>query len=379
MINYRPLGRTGATVSSLGFGCMRFPMKDPSSVDRDKAIPMLHKAYELGVNYFDTGKWYCAQDSERALGEALKGMRRDKVFVSTKYALENPTADDLREKFETSLRLLDLQYVDFYHLWGISLDAFRTKIDIPGGPLKAFLKLKEEGLVRHLAFSFHSDPADIPPLVDTGIFESMLCQYNLLDRRNEKGIAYAASKGLGVVIMGPVGGGRLGTPSEVVSRMMQGNEAIRTPDLALRFVLSNPGVTIALSGMSTMEQVVENVATVSRSSWLSDNENVRIRETAEANQKFMDLYCTGCAYCMPCPNEVNIPKIFEAMNLKKVWGLEEPARKMYGEIGTTPWVKGKRADACVECGQCEEKCPQKIPIMAQLKESRRALEAAASA
>jgi hypothetical protein len=343
-------------------------------VDRDKAVPMLQRAYASGVNYFDTGKWYCSQDSEKTLGEALKGMPRDQVYLSTKYAQEKPTADDLREKFETSLRILDVQYVDFYHLWGISWESFRTKMDIPGGPLSAFLRLKDEGLVRHLSFSFHSGPEDIPRIVDTGYFESMLCQYNLLDRRNEPGIQYAASRGLGVVIMGPVGGGRLGTRSEVIERMVPNTRAVSTPELALRFVLSNPGVTIALSGMSTMEQVEENVATVSKETLLSGDEQARIRETAEANQKFMDLYCTGCAYCMPCPHEVNIPKVFEAMNLKKVWGLEEAARTMYKEIGTKQWVTGKRADSCEECGECEPKCPQKIPIIEQLKESRQALE-----
>ena len=376
MISFRTMGRTGQKVSSLGFGCMRLPMKDAQTVDRDKAIPMLQRACSLGVNYFDTGKWYCGQDSEKTLGEAVKGMARERIFISTKYAYEKPTAEDLREKFETSLRLLDLQYVDFYHLWGISWESLRTKLDIPGGPLSAFLRLKEEKLVRHLSFSFHSDPADIPLIVDTGYFESMLCQYNLLDRRNEKGIEYAASHGLGVVIMGPVGGGRLGTRSEVINRMVPEKGTVSTPDLALRFVLSNPGVTIALSGMSTLQQVEENVATVSKESWLTEDERVRIKETAEANQKFMDLYCTGCAYCIPCPHEVNIPKIFEAMNLKKVWGLDEPAHKMYAEIGTNQWVKGKRADACEECGECEPKCPQKIPIIEQLKESRQALEQA---
>jgi len=374
MMTYRTMGRTGVQLSSLGFGCMRLPMKDASTVDRDKAIPMLIRAYEGGVNYFDTGKWYCGQDSERTLGEAVKGMDRGRIYLSTKYAQGEPTAKDLREKLKTSLALMDQQYVDFYHLWGISWEFFRTKIDIPGGPLTEFLKLKEEGLARHLSFSFHSDAAEIPKLVDTGIFESMLCQYNFLDRRCEEGIAYAASRGLGVVIMGPVGGGRLGTQSDVIAKILPGGAAMSTPGLALRFVLSNPSVTVALSGMSTLEQVEQNIAHASRSSWLSPEERSRVRAAAEENQKFMDLYCTGCAYCMPCPQEVNIPKVFEAMNLKSVWGLEKPARNMYAEIGTTPWVKGNRADACIECGECEEKCPQKIPIVSQLAESRKALE-----
>jgi len=374
MVTYRTMGRTGAQLSSLGFGCMRLPMKDAGTVDRDKAIPMLVRAYEHGVNYFDTGKWYCGQDSERTLGEAVRRMDRSRIFLSTKYAQGAPTANDLREKFETSLALMDQQYVDFYHLWGISWEFFRTKIDIPGGPLKEFLKLRDEGLARHLSFSFHSDAAEIRKLVDTGYFESMLCQYNFLDRRCEEGIAYAASHGLGVVIMGPVGGGRLGTPSDVIAKILPGAAAMSTPELALRFVLSNPSVTVALSGMSTLEQVEQNVVHASRSSWLSPEEQTRVRAAAEENQKFMDLYCTGCGYCMPCPQEVNIPKVFEAMNLKSVWGLEKPARRMYADIGTTPWLKGKQADACIECGECEEKCPQKIPITSQLAESRKALE-----
>jgi predicted aldo/keto reductase-like oxidoreductase len=262
MMSYRDMGRTGVKLSSLGFGCMRLPMaKDGKTVDRDKAIPMLLRGYELGVSYFDTGKWYCGQDSEKTLGEAVKSMDRSKIWLSTKYAMEKPTGADLREKFETSLRLMDQHYVDFYHFWGISWEQFTTKLDIPGGPLSEFLKLKQEGLVRHLSFSFHSDAADIAKLVDTGHFESMLCQYNFLDRRCEEGMAYAASKGLGVVVMGPVGGGKLGTHSDVIARILPGSAAMSTPELALRFVLANPSVSVALSGMSELRQVEENAAT----------------------------------------------------------------------------------------------------------------------
>ena len=374
-MNYRKYGNTGVMASSLGFGCMRFPMKDEKTVDRDKAIPMLHKAYELGVNYYDTGKWYCAQDSERTLGEALKGMNRDKVYVSTKYALEEPTAADMRRKIETSLKLLDQEYVDFYHLWGIGWQFYTEKIDIPGGPLETYLKLKEEGLVRHLSFSFHSEPEDIKKLVDLGFFETMLCQYNLLDRKNEEGIAYAASKGLGIAIMGPVGGGKLGAPSEAVKKLMPGQERASSAELALRFVLSNPNVTIALSGMSETGHVIENAAIASMDEHLSGEEMARIEKSVAENQKMMDLYCTGCKYCMPCPHDVNIPHIFQAMNYYKVWDLKDHAKGLYGNTSNTLDKKGKQADACVECGECEEKCPQKIPIIEQLKESHAALGA----
>ena len=373
-MQYRDYGKTGVKASALGFGCMRLPMKDEKTVDRSKAIPMLHKAYELGVNYFDTGKGYCAQDSERTLGEALKGMDRDKVYVSTKYAQEKSTADDLREKFDASLEILDLDYVDYYHLWGISWKSFAEEIDIPGGPIEAFLKLKDEGLVKHLSFSFHSEPEDIFKLVDTGIFETMLCQYNLLDRKNEEGIAYATSKGLGIAVMGPVGGGRLGAPSDAVGQLLPGQQRVSSAELALRFVLANPNVTIALSGMSEIGHVLENADVASRADYLSSEELERIEKSAEENQKMMDLYCTGCKYCMPCPHDVNIPHIFEAMNYYRVWDLKDHAKTMYKQIGEVDWIKGAKADACVECGECEEKCPQHIPIIDQLKESREVLE-----
>jgi predicted aldo/keto reductase-like oxidoreductase len=219
-MQYRAFGRTGVLTSVLGFGAMRLPMRDKDHVDRDRAVPLMLRAYELGINYFDRGKFYCGGDSEGALGEALKHMDRSRVQISTKYAQETPTADDLRQKFETSLRQLGTDYVDFYHLWGISWQAFTEELSIPGGPVEGLIRLKQEGLVRHLSFSFHSKPSDIPRLVDTGLFETMLCQYNLLDRSNAEGIAYAATKGLGVAIMGPLGGGRLGGPSKAVARLM---------------------------------------------------------------------------------------------------------------------------------------------------------------
>ena len=372
-MQYRKFGKTGFATSVLGFGAMRLPMIDKTTVDRDRAVPLLLHAYEQGVNYFDTGKWYCGGDSERALGEAIKSMDRSRICVSTKYAMGKPTASDLREKFEASLDTMNLDYVDYYHLWGISWKSFETELSIPGGPLEEFIKLKDEGLVRHLSFSFHSKPGDIPKLVDTGIFETMLCQYNLLDRSNEAGITYAAAKGLGVAIMGPVGGGRLGSPSEVVSQLLEGQLRVSSPELALRFVLSNPQVSIALSGMSALEQLEENLATAERAEPLTDEELDKIALSVRENQRMMDLYCTGCKYCEPCPENVNISEVFRCMNYYQVWDLKAFAKQQYAQIGTSEWLKGKRADACIECGTCEDQCPQIIPIMQQLKECQRVL------
>jgi len=361
-VQYRELGRTGLRISALGFGAMRLPQRG-DHVDEEAALACIERGLELGINYLDTAPGYHAGESEVVVGKALKG-RRDRAYVSTKYAVRDATADSLRRDLDASLRRLDMDYVDVYHLWGINLAAFRQKIDVPGGPLSDMQRAKEEGLIRHLAFSFHDAAENLFTLIDTGHFESITVQYNLLDRANEKAIGYAKEKGLGVVIMGPVGGGRLGGPSPVVQKMIGGG-ARSTPEVALRFVLAHPGVTCAISGMNTLNMVEENAATASRTEPLSAAERRRVAELLEENKRLADLYCTGCNYCMPCPHGVDIPGNFLAMNYLRVYGLGEYARHEYARLVR----EHKSAVVCEECGECEPKCPQHIPIVAQLKET----------
>jgi len=368
-MRYRKFGNTGVKVSVLGFGAMRLPMTpDGKHVDEDKAIPLLQRAMELGINYFDTAPYYCQGESELVLGKAIKG-RRDKLYISTKNPIEDASGDSLRRRLEESLRKLDVDYIDFYHMWGISWRKYEEMIAVPGGHLEAARKAKEEGLIRHISFSFHDTPEALIRLIDTGNFETMLVQYNLLDRANEKAIAYAHEKGMGVAVMGPVGGGRLAGFSEEIRRLAP--EGVRTsPELALRFVLSHPGVSVALSGMSTIQMLEENVATASRPEPLTPEERRRIQEALDKLERLAELYCTGCGYCMPCPNDVNIPKNLEYLIYYQVYGLKEYARQAYARLGKPgEAVQGLPASACVECGECEPKCPQHIPIMARLKEA----------
>lgn len=367
-MRYRDFGQTGCRVSALGFGGMRLPMKDSQTVERKEAIPLLLRAFELGVNYYDTGKWYCGQDSEKTIGEAIREMGREHVYLSTKLPFEKATGADLEEKFAASLQALGTDYVDFYHFWGISWDRYEKDLAIPNGPLEAALRLRRAGAIRHLSFSFHGPAQDIPRLVDTGHFETMLVQYNLLDRSNEEGIAHAGRRGLGVAIMGPVGGGRLGAPSQVVESILGANKPVSSPEIALRFVLANPNVSLALSGMSNLAQLEQNVAVASRDTYLTDVEQDTIAQAARENKRLMELYCTGCKYCLPCPQDVNIPTIFETMNLYRVWDLKEHAIATYAKIGKVPWMKGKTAEWCEACGACEEKCPQGLKIIDQLRQ-----------
>jgi predicted aldo/keto reductase-like oxidoreductase len=369
---YRTLGKTGLKVSQLGFGCMRLPMTgrgDEARVDRDLATPMIHRALDAGVNYVDTAVGYCNGDSQCAVGEALEG-RRDQVVLSTKNPYYGPNEKEWWQNLEDSLRRLRTDHIDIYNHHGMGYQAYVNEV----APRVShwMRKAREQGLIRHICNSFHEVNEDLKRLVDTGYTSVITLQYNILDRRLEEGIAYAHEHGVGVVVMGPLGGGRLGATAKVLEDLVPGVR--RVPELALRFVLSNPNVSVALSGMSTMQQVQENVAVGDNAAPIGQADSDLLMAHVERLKAMADLYCTGCGYCMPCPNEVNIPMIFDRFNWGRVYGLWEPARGGYDVISRFDWAPGKRADACIQCGACEKKCPQKLPIRKQLQEAHEALK-----
>jgi predicted aldo/keto reductase-like oxidoreductase len=369
-MNYRNFGKTGVKISTLGFGCMRLPEyeKDGNQlIDEEKAIPMLLHAYENGVNYFDTAPYYCNSNSEAALGKAVKNIRED-IMLSTKISLGDcKETADYRRCLERSLKKMDTSYIDFYHFWAIGKQAFDDvilKLDL----LNEARKAKEEGLIKHISFSFHDDAENIKYIIDTaeekGIpMESMLVQYNLLDRSNEEMLAYATSKGLGTVAMGPVGGGRLAAPTDLYKKLT-GKPSIATYELALKFVLGNPNLCCALSGMQNIDVVDKNIKIASSDTGLNETEWKQLGAAMEQLVKFSELYCTGCGYCQPCPAEINIPRIFNMYTYHNVYGLTDHAKwefKHYTE------ENGKTSKDCLDCGACEEKCPQKLNIRDELK------------
>jgi predicted aldo/keto reductase-like oxidoreductase len=368
-MQYRHFGNTGFDISALGFGCMRLPEFEKDGkwfIDEDKAIPLLLKAYEEGVNYFDTAFYYCRENSQYTVGKALKKVR-DKVKISTKIPLghEVEKTEDYRKMLEETLRRMDTDYIDFYHFWGINKATFDDKI-VRLGLLKEAQKAKDEGLIRHISFSFHDEPENMKYIIDKGeILETVLCQYNLLDRSHEEVIAYAASKGLGVVAMGPVGGGRLAAPTELY-RKLTGKESAATYELALRFVLGNPNIACALSGMENEDMLVKNLAVANDDKPMNKEEWEKIGEAMQDLKKFSDLYCTGCNYCQPCPQNINIPRIFNNYTMHNVYGLSNVAKNDYNHYIKHP-NEGNPTDSCTDCGLCETKCPQRLQIRDQLK------------
>ena len=372
---YRTFGKTGYRISQLGFGAMRLPKVDRTTLDMDKAVEVLRHALDLGVNYIDTAAIYGRGQSEEAIGRAVAGRRED-VYISTKIPvhMERFEIPRWRELVEKQLTLLQTDYIDFWYFHDLQDADYTEKVMPKGGLMELMQKLRDEGLIRHICVSVHEKPEVVKKYIDSGCFEGLIIQYNLLNRANEEVIAYAHDAGLGVTIMGPVGGGQLAIPSQWMTELF--GDAGSLAEAAIRFVLANPHVTSALSGMETVEMVNENCAAASREEPLSDSEKKQIDVTMAELKRLADLYCTGCGYCMPCPHRVDIPKNFGLTNQFKVYGFEEAARDGYRRLetkdgeGQRPRQKEHlRASECTECGECLEKCPQKIDIPAQLKET----------
>ncbi|MCL1857438.1 MAG: aldo/keto reductase [Kiritimatiellaeota bacterium] len=364
---YRTLGKTGLKVSQLGFGGMRFPMAgegEAARCDRPKSFEMLEAALAGGVNYFDTAVFYNNFDSQRLMGEFFKG-RRKEVVISTKNHCYSEKPEEWEKLLDQSLELLQTDYIDIYNHHGIGWKSY-TEIVEPKLS-KLMMKARDEGKIRHICCSFHDTPEALMKIIDTGYPEVLTIQYNMLDRKLEEAIAKAHEKNIGIVVMGPVAGGRLGAQNPVFASMLP--QLQRVPELALRFVLANPGVTVALSGMSSLEQVKENVVIASDPATLSETDRAAIDEHLERLKKMKDLYCSGCGYCKPCPQNVDIPAIFDLYNNGRVYGFWDASKG---------WYKGhcdKKTDAsqCTECGACTEKCPQKIDIPNELKKAAAAL------
>jgi len=357
-MKYTILGKTGLRVSRLGFGCMRFPMTPAGAVDRTLAIPMLHRAVELGINYFDTAVGYCNSDSQRALGEAMEG-RRDQVVLSTKNPMHEAPADSWWARLEESLKFLRTDYIDIYNMHGLTWNTWVKHIDTPTGKLKLLQRAHAEGLIRHICCSFHDTPAALVKLAETGVIESITVQYNLLDRAIEAELHRLKELNVGVVVMGPVGGGRLGVDSERI-RALTGHKVGSVPEAALRFVLAHPAVSVALSGMSTLAMLEENVECVaSREPFTPAEIGALDAEMNDVRTK-RGVTCTACGYCLPCASGVDIPGNFGVYNNYTIYGLKENSQRAYAGLSGS-------AVHCIECGACLPKCPQKIDIPNMLR------------
>lgn len=366
-MKYRKFGKLDEQISVLGFGCMRFPTTDAKGrdgeIDEKETIRLLRSAVDRGVNYIDTAYPYHNGASEIVTGKALKDGCRKKVKLATKSPLwAVNSAADFDKFLNEQLKKLQTDHIDFYLLHAVGKtrwDNTVLKFDL----LKKAEKAKKGGKIGHIGFSFHDESKHFKTIVDGyDRWEFCLLQYNYMDTENQagtEGLRYAASKGLGIVIMEPLLGGRLANPPKDVKKIFEEYPASRSPvQWALQWLWNHPEVSCVLSGMNSMKQLDENIQTAET---LSDKplsgEDLKLIEQAQKSfMKRTVIPCTKCRYCMPCPQGVDIPGVIDLYN----------GAIIYDDVGTSHFAythfvgENNRANVCNRCKQCDEKCPQGI-------------------
>lgn len=375
-MQYRSFTKDNLQVSALGFGCMRFPIldNDSSKIDEEKAIKMLRYAIDNGVNYIDTAYPYHQENSEYVVGKALKDGYREKVYLATKLpGWLAESYEDFNKYLDEQLEKLDTSYIDFYLIHSLNKDYWDKIKEL--GVLKFADEAKQSGKVKYIGFSFHDELNVFKEIIDSYDWDFCQIQLNYLDRNyqaGEEGLKYAYGKGISVVIMEPIKGGKLSNPSEEIKSIWDLNEIKRTPsEWALRWVLNHKEVSVLLSGMNTIDQVKENIKTVSNAlaNSLNKKEIELIDKVTNIYEEKIKVGCTGCEYCLPCENNVNIPGIFQLYNDLFVFGTEEISKNRYSSF----MQNEKDASMCIECGKCETMCPQNIEIRKYLKEAHNIL------
>ncbi len=360
----RRFGRLDWKVSALGFGCMRLPTTgDNKDIDEPEATRMLRYAIDHGVNYVDTAYTYHGGNSERFVGRALKGGYRQKVKLATKLPCWLVKAsEDFNMYLNEQLEKLQDEHIDFYLLHALNEKNWHNVRDL--GVLEWAERAIADGRIGHLGFSFHDKYEVFQEIVDAyDRWTFCQIQYNYMDVENQagtRGLKYAASRGMGVVIMEPLLGGRLVDPPAPIQELWETAPRRRTPvDWALQWLWNQPEVSVVLSGMSAMDHVRENVACADTAGThvLTTEELALVGRVRAKYRELCPIPCTRCGYCMPCPNGVDIPRNFEAYNEGVMYAKPDHARQAY------TWIpEDERASACVQCRECEELCPQGIPI-----------------
>jgi uncharacterized protein len=379
---YRKMPKNGDELSVLGFGCMRLPML-AGKIDEPRAIAQIRQAIDHGVNYVDTAWPYHGGASEPLLGKALKDGYREKVKVATKLPSWLVTSrEDMDRLLNAQLERLGTDHIDYYLVHTLDGPLWDKLVTLGIG---AFLdQALADGRIRNAGFSFHGLGADFAHIVDGYPWTFCQIQYNYLDRDYQAGLAglkYAAAKGLGVIAMEPLRGGNLAlpTPPPEVAEIWHQAPVKRTPAAwALRWVWNHPEVTLLLSGMNEEAQIEENIATADEAQVesLSAAELGIIDRVAGTYRNLMQVDCTGCGYCMPCPADVEIPGCFDVYNKMHMFKNFEEAGFLYALRMSDSLLKSKAgyASQCVSCGACVEKCPQHIPIPQMLAKVAEELE-----
>lgn len=365
-----PFGtRSGLDVTPVSIGAMRFPE------DCLDAVDLIRHAIDAGLRYIDTSRGY--GDSEFKLGAALKGGYREKVILSSKSSPwikkirddDDGSADSVRRRIEETLLRLDVDKIDFYQIWNITDEDSWVLATKKGGMVEGIQKAQAEGLVGHIGFTTHAPPKDLVEryLEQATWAEVVLATYNLLDKTYAPVLEKAHELGIGTIVMNPVGGGKFTGESDVMMTLAKQVGATSVADLAIRYVLGNPNVDTILCGLAKTADVDDTIASANRGGFAPEAV-ATIDSYFESLSKENVRFCTGCKYCMPCPAGIAIPQILNSVYEARFLGLVEGAK------GSYRWhVRNVKPEACTDCGACEEKCTQKLPIREELNYAKTTL------
>lgn len=354
-----------AKLSMLGMGAMRLPVigGDQGNIDYEKAKAIIDRAYQGGVNYYDTAYIYHNGKSEEFLGKALAEYPRESYYVADKFNLQ--AEPDFKKQFPEQLSRLNMEYIDFYLIHGIQ-DAWMDQF-LESGALRYFDELKKQGKIKNLGFSFHASQASLRKLLKIYPWDFVQIQLNYLDwyYGDAKELYEILEEAeIPAMIMEPVRGGKLAslTPeAEVIFKEADPEASIAS--WALRFVMSRPQVQVVLSGMSNLEQVEDNLHTFSETAFLTEEEEVLVKKATDEFRSKVGVGCTACHYCTPnCPVGIDIPKVLSLYNDVKL--VNEEWRATFADA----MPEGKRPEDCIECGACTRHCPQSLDVPAIMKE-----------
>lgn len=374
-MQYRKFGKHDIDVSVLGFGCMRLPLTADGAIDEPASIRLVRDAIDRGVNYVDTAYGYHGGQSEHLVGKALRDGYRDKVYLATKCPPWNlKTAADFDRLLNEQLAKLQTDHVDMYMMHALNADTWQTVRDLD---CFSFLeRAKADGRIRYAGFSFHDNVTVFKEIIDRYDWDFCQIQYNYMDQTNQagtEGLRYAAAKGMAVIVMEPLLGGKLAKPAPAAVQAIWDAAPVRRSPAAwaLSWLWNQPEVSLLLSGMNAQEQVDENMAVADYATpgFLTAEDLARIERVKEAYEQLTRVPCTACEYCMPCPFGVDIPGVFHAYNQAVIYD------DLAGQ--STHYLKNfpdrEKATSCTACGACERVCPQQIQIIEKLKEAHAAL------
>lgn len=362
----RKMEKLGIETSLLGFGCMRFPVTADGKIDEPEAERMLDRAIAGGVNYIDTAYPYHGGDSEPFVGRALKKYERESFYLATKLPLwQIKTLEDVDRIFQEQLERLQTEYIDFYLCHAFNKERFDAMVKI--GCIERLEELKKQGKIRHLGFSFHDSYEVFEEIIHYKQWDFCQIQLNYMDAQEQaglKGYRLAEEKGVPLIIMEPVKGGSLAAyADDITGRFRSLDPEASVASFAMRWVGSLPNVKVVLSGMTTMEQVEDNLKTFSSFKPLSERESQEIEDIVALINSRVQNGCTGCRYCMPCPAGVDIPRNFRIWNTYHMYQNYNMVKRGW----EVDMADGKQAKCCVKCGKCEAACPQKLSIRQDLE------------